>query len=122
MCRVAFGKRFEGTSGLVEVLTETQALFAGLCIGDFYPEWGWVNSLSGYKGRLERNLKELRAVSEKIIKDHLEEEKSNKEEEDFVDVLLRVQKREDLQVPISDDNLKALVLVCYTTTIPDSYS
>ncbi|KAF2286557.1 hypothetical protein GH714_017643 [Hevea brasiliensis] len=31
----------------------------------------------------------------------------------FVDVLLRVQKRKDLEVPITDDNLKALVLVSY---------
>ncbi|CAN1295317.1 Costunolide synthase [Linum perenne] len=30
--------------------------------------------------------------------------------EDFVDVLLDVQKRDDLDVPITDDNLKALVL------------
>ncbi|GKG31956.1 hypothetical protein Tco_0426906, partial [Tanacetum coccineum] len=30
--------------------------------------------------------------------------------EDFVDVLLRVQKQHDLEVPITDDNLKALVL------------
>ncbi|KAL3511395.1 hypothetical protein ACH5RR_030796 [Cinchona calisaya] len=32
------------------------------------------------------------------------------EKKDFVDVLLRVQKQDDLEVPITDNNLEALVL------------
>ncbi|GAB4840544.1 hypothetical protein Ancab_021313 [Ancistrocladus abbreviatus] len=121
LCRVAFGRRFRGERGkgldLVGVLTETQELLAGFCLGDFFSEWRWVNSVSGYKRRLERNLKDLRRVCDQTIEEHLkknkdEERKFGEEErEDFVDVLLRVQKQEDLEVPITDDNLKALVLV-----------
>jgi cytochrome P450 len=119
LCRVAFGKRFKEESGerqkrhLVDVLTETQALFAGFCVGDFFPEWEWVNWVSGYKARLTRNLEDLRAVCEEIIKEHVDEAGAGAVagKEDFVDVLLRVQKRQDLEVPITDDNLKALVLV-----------
>ncbi|KAG6654855.1 tryptamine 5-hydroxylase-like [Carya illinoinensis] len=121
LCRVAFGKRFKEESGegqkrhLVGVLTETQALFAGFCLGDFFPDWKWVNSLSGYTTRLTRNLEDLRAVCDEIIKEHEEEKikgssSSTVGKEDFVDVLLRVQQRDDLEVPITDDNLKALVL------------
>ncbi|GMY26426.1 tryptamine 5-hydroxylase-like [Fagus crenata] len=120
LCRVAFGKRFKEESGegqkrhLVGVLTETQELFAGFCLGDFFPDWEWVNSLSGYKKRLSRNLEDLRAVCEEIIEEHMKKEQDSyggDGKEDFVDVLLRVQQREDLEVPITDDNLKALVLV-----------
>ncbi|OMO60366.1 Cytochrome P450 [Corchorus capsularis] len=120
LCRVAFGRRFtEGREGAAEgqkrhlarVLTETQDLFAGFCVGDFYPEWKWVHSVSGYKKRLMKNLEELRKVCEEIIEEHSHPRDENKE--DFVDVLLRVQKRDDLEVPITDDNLKALVLVSY---------
>ncbi|XP_065874442.1 tryptamine 5-hydroxylase-like [Euphorbia lathyris] len=115
LCRVAFGRRMveEGQKGnkMVKVLTETQELFAGFCLGDFYPEWEWVNSASGYKKRLEKNLEDLREVCDEIVEEHLEKKKKKKDEkEDFVDVLLRVQAREDLEVPITDDNLKALVL------------
>jgi cytochrome P450 len=119
LCRVAFGKRFKEESGerqkrhLVDVLTETQALFAGFCLGDFFPDWEWINWVSGYKARLSRNLEDLRAVCEEIIKEHVDEKGKAGVvgKEDFVDVLLRVQQREDLEVPITDDNLKALVLV-----------
>ncbi|XP_071926449.1 tryptamine 5-hydroxylase-like [Coffea arabica] len=128
LCRVAFGKRFmdenhETSSGggggkkkeLAGVLTETQALLAGFCVGDFFPRWRWVNSVSGMKRRLTKNLKDLRMVCDEIINEHLSEKRGRSgdvlEKEDFVDVLLRVQKQEDdLEVPITDDNLKALVL------------
>ncbi|OWM76168.1 hypothetical protein CDL15_Pgr009814 [Punica granatum] len=132
LCRVAFGKRFindDTTSGdgsqkrnLAAVLTETQALLAGFSIGDFYPCWGWVNSVTALNRRLERNLRDLRGVCNEIIEEHVrkkerrtrcfsgEQEREEEEEEDFLDVLMRVQQRGDLEVPITDDNLKALVL------------
>ena len=93
---------------MVDVLTETQALFAGFSIGDFFPEWKWLNTVTGLNRRLTKNLEELKTVCNEIIEEHLKEKK---EGEDFVDVLLRVQKRTDLEVAITDDNLKALVLV-----------
>ncbi|XVE85230.1 hypothetical protein DITRI_Ditri17bG0074900 [Diplodiscus trichospermus] len=106
LCRVAFGRRFtEGVGSdqgqkrhLAGVLTETQELFAGLSI------------VSGYKKRLTKNLEELRRVCDEIIEEHLHSRGKEGNKEDFVDVLLRVQNRDDLQVPINDDNLKALVL------------
>ncbi|PIA25186.1 hypothetical protein AQUCO_12300019v1 [Aquilegia coerulea] len=117
LCRVAFGKRFIGDSNrLPEILTETQALFAGFSIGDFYPRLEWVNSISGLKRRLTKNLNDLRTVCDEIISEHIEKRNvttdisSSGGQEDFVDVLLRVQKSGDLEVPITDDNLKALVL------------
>lgn len=113
VCRAAFGRRFEGGGGgLVDVLTETQELFAGFCLGDFFPRWRWLDVMTGYRKRLERNLSDLRRVCDEIIQEHLMKNKENggDEGEDFVDVLLRVQRQEDLEVPITDDNLKALVM------------
>ncbi|KAK8522551.1 hypothetical protein V6N12_056259 [Hibiscus sabdariffa] len=118
LCRVAFGRRFtEGVGSsdegkkrhLAAVLTETQELFAGMSVGDFFPEWEWIHSVSGYKRKLTKNLEELRRVCDEIIEEHLNLN-SNSNKEDFVDVLLRVQKQDNLEVAITDDNLKALVL------------
>ncbi|KAL5997305.1 hypothetical protein ACLOJK_008235 [Asimina triloba] len=117
LCRVAFGRRFaEAARGLNlnEVLAETQALLAGFSVGDFFPGLEWVNKVTGLKGRLERNLRDLRTVCDEIIKEHVSanggDDDGSEMREDFVDVLLRVQKSSDLEVPITDDNLKALVL------------
>ncbi|GAV80372.1 p450 domain-containing protein [Cephalotus follicularis] len=122
LCRVAFGKRFvtdEGQKGnLAGVLSETQALFGGFCVVDFFPGWEWViNLVSGYKRRLINNLEQLRGVCDEIINEHFNKSSGTTttlnmmdREEDFVDVLLRIQQRHDLEVPITNDNLKALVL------------
>ncbi|CAI0425767.1 unnamed protein product [Linum tenue] len=101
---------------LVGVLTETQELLAGFCLDDFFPGWETVTSwITGYQKRLTRNLEDLKEVCDEIIGEHLMKRKDcgddqEEEEEDFVDVLLKVQRREDLDVPVTDDNLKALVL------------
>ncbi|KAH7515601.1 hypothetical protein FEM48_Zijuj10G0043800 [Ziziphus jujuba var. spinosa] len=126
LCRVAFGKRFGNNSDLVEVLAETQALLAGFCIGDFFPEWKWVNWVSGFKKRLENNLEDLRKVCNGIINEHVAPKNGSETlmtggREDLVDVLLRVQQRDDLEVPITDDNLKALVLVRTTFLLNSFY-
>ncbi|CAN1295311.1 Tryptamine 5-hydroxylase [Linum perenne] len=123
LCRVAFGKRFiedkknKKKKELVEVLTETQNLFAGFCLGDFFPGWEWVmDTVTGYRKRLLKNLEDLKEVCDEIIDEHLKKKKEEdhfgdcEKYKDFVDVLLDVQKRDDLDVPITDDNLKALVL------------
>ncbi|KAG9446295.1 hypothetical protein H6P81_012423 [Aristolochia fimbriata] len=120
LCRVAFGKRFAEAAGgsehrrsLAEVLAESQALMAGFSVGDFFPGFEWVNSLTGLKRRLENNLADLSAVCDDIIAEHQAKGmpgSSGSEKEDFVDVLLRVKRSPDLEVPFTDDNLKALVL------------
>lgn len=99
-----------GKNRLNQTLAETQALFAGLSIPDFFPGLEWINSLTGLKGRLERNLQDLRTVCDEIIQDHVSGTVSDSGREDFLHVLLRVQKRGDLEVPVTDDNVKALVL------------
>ncbi|KAI3863316.1 hypothetical protein MKX03_008271 [Papaver bracteatum] len=126
LCRVAFGKRFisdDESNRLPKVLTVTQELFSGFCIADFYPGLEWINSVTGLKKKLLKNLSDLRSVCDEIISEHMNRDNNqNKtvgggghipapDREDFVDVLLRVQKAGDLEVPITDDNLKALVLV-----------
>ncbi|KAL5997313.1 hypothetical protein ACLOJK_008243 [Asimina triloba] len=127
LCRVAFGRRFAEAAGggeanqglkLNKVLAETQALLAGFSVGDFFPGWEWMNRVSGLKGRLERNMRDLRIVCDEIIKEHVlgnnggdDDDGSEMMKEDFVDVLLRVRKSGDLDLPITDDNLKAIVLV-----------
>ncbi|CAL1359899.1 unnamed protein product [Linum trigynum] len=126
LCRVAFGRRFVSGAGegkkkeLVGVLTETQELLAGFCLDDFFPGWESATSwITGYQKRLTRNLEDLKEVCDEIIGEHLmkrkdcgdDQEEEEEEEEDFVDVLLKVQRREDLVVPVTDDNLKALILV-----------
>lgn len=125
LCLAAFGMRYVNEEGkksnnLASVFTESQELLSGFCIGDFFPEWGWLSSLSGFTRRLRKNTQDLTVAIDEIISEHLFRKQATDDsgsslmdgDGDFIDVLLRVQQRDDLEVPITDDNLKALVLVC----------
>lgn len=66
MWRVAFGRTGEGGAGegqkcnLMRSFKQTRALFAGFCVGDYYPEWKWVNWVSGLNRWLGKGMEALR--------------------------------------------------------------
>ncbi|VAI43182.1 unnamed protein product [Triticum turgidum subsp. durum] len=99
---------------LAAVLAEAQDLFAGFTIGDFFPELEpFASTVTGLRRRLKSCLADLREVCDDIVEEHVSgkhQRLPGDRDEDFVDVLLRVQKSPDLEVPLTDDNLKALVL------------
>jgi hypothetical protein len=125
LCRVAFGRRFPHggkDDKLAAVLAEAQDLFAGFTVGDYIPVLEpLASTVTGLRRRLTRCLADLREVCDEIVDEHVSGRRQRvageKREEDFVDVL-RVQKSPDLEVPLTDDNLKALVLVPTLQHIP----
>lgn len=74
------------------VLKETQRLLGGFWVADYVPWLGWLDALRGMRGRLERNFHQLDAFYERVIDSHLDKRNSgaSDEEEDLVDVLLRL--------------------------------
>ncbi|KAJ0989458.1 hypothetical protein J5N97_007814 [Dioscorea zingiberensis] len=126
LCRAAFGKDFlEGGEyerhGFQKMLEEYQVLLGGFSLGDFYPSLEWINSVNGMKKRLKHTFGRFDAFFDEIIKDHLERRRERKgkdevheeeeeEAKDLVDVLLDVQSGGDLEMPLTMDNVKAVIL------------
>ncbi|TVU14491.1 hypothetical protein EJB05_37964, partial [Eragrostis curvula] len=126
LCRVSFGRRLpHGGEGdkLSAVLTEAQDLFGGFNVGEFFPELEpFVSTVTGLRGRLKRCLADLCEVCDEIIDEHVKRQRvPGDSDEDFLDLLLQAQKSPDLEVPITDDNLKALVLVTIDCTVVTHY-
>uniref|UniRef100_A0A0E0KRY4 Cytochrome P450 n=1 Tax=Oryza punctata TaxID=4537 RepID=A0A0E0KRY4_ORYPU len=90
--RVAFGDGDGDESMDVKaVLDETQALLGGLWVADYVPWLRWVDNLSGMRRRLERRFRQLDALYERVIDDHLNKRNhASDQEDDLVDVLLRL--------------------------------
>jgi cytochrome P450 len=130
LCRVAFGRRFPHggkDDKLAAVLAEAQDLFAGFTVGDYFPELEpLASTVTGLRRRLKRCLADLREVCDEIVEEHVSGRRrrvpGEEREEDFVDVLLRVQKSPDLEVPLTDDNLKALVLDMFVAGTDTSFA
>ncbi|KAK9113591.1 hypothetical protein Syun_020388 [Stephania yunnanensis] len=120
VCRVALGEKYslkrEGR-GFRELIREFLHVLGTFNVGDFVPWLAWVNHFNGLNAKAERVFRDLDCFLEKVIQDHVD--RRQKEgvigggddcDEDFVDVLLRIEKEESLGVPFSRDNIKAIIL------------
>ncbi|PUZ45579.1 hypothetical protein GQ55_8G235800 [Panicum hallii var. hallii] len=114
--RVAFGRGFPHAKAakLGAVFAEANELFAGFTVGDFFPELEPVlSTVTGLRRRLKSCLADLCEFCDDIIDELISgkrERISGDTSEDFLDALLRLQKSPGIEVPLTDDNIKALVL------------
>ncbi|XP_030449482.1 cytochrome P450 71B36-like [Syzygium oleosum] len=116
-CRVAFGKAFQGTEfddgRLEDVIRETLVMLGSFSASDFFPRFGWiVDKFTGLHSKLEKSFRNLEVFYQKVIKEHRNVNKSNKEEEDIVDLLLKMERdqTELAAVRLNEDNIKAILM------------
>lgn len=78
-----------------------------------FPSVKLLEVISGMKPKIEKLHSESDRMLEDIIQGHkkAKEGREAEEEEDLVDVLLKVQKQGDLEFPLTTDNIKAVILV-----------
>lgn len=135
ICRIAFGRRYEDegaeTSKFHEILNETQAMSITFFVSDYIPCMGWVDKLTGSLARLDNTCKALDAFFQEVIDEHLDpnREKGTKEE-DVVDVLLELKKQGQLSIDLTNNHIKAIIMVyiyicliisCLTTLFSNSF-
>ncbi|KAK8363341.1 hypothetical protein V6Z11_A03G158300 [Gossypium hirsutum] len=96
--RIVFGKQFQGSEldndKLQKVVFEAEAMLGSFCASDFLP----------YVGK--SSFHELDSVFQRVIKDHLDSGPTKDDEEDIVDVLLRMEK-DQTQNDAIQDQIKA---------------
>lgn len=115
LCRVAFGKDFSGAGdydryGFQKMLEEYQELLGGFSIGDFFPSMEFIHSLTGMKPRLQKTFQRFDKFFDEVINEHLNPDRE-KNKPDLVDVLLDIQKNGSHEMPLTMDNVKAIILV-----------
>ncbi|XXG45153.1 hypothetical protein AAC387_Pa02g0313 [Persea americana] len=115
LCRVAFGRDFSqggdyDRHGFQKMLEEYQVLLGGFSVGDFFPSMDWINSITGMKKRLVETFRRFDRFFDEIIEEHRDPKRAIEEHKDLVDVLLDVQKNGSLDMPLTMDNIKAVIL------------
>lgn len=115
LCRVAFGRDFSvggdyQRRGFQKMLEEYQELLGGFSVGDFFPSFELIHSLTGMKSRLQDTSRRFDQLFDQIINEHMYSNKEG-EQKDLVDVLLEVQKNGSDEMPLTIDNIKAIILV-----------
>ena len=113
--RAAFGKIWQGEDVFIPSIKEMTVDAGGFTLADLYPSIKLLHWISGIVPRLKRNHQITDKILQNIIDDHRTKRiagKSGADSEEFlVDVLLNFQDQGDPEVPITDDNIKGVILV-----------
>ncbi|XP_077230144.1 desmethyl-deoxy-podophyllotoxin synthase-like [Tasmannia lanceolata] len=99
----------------ISAVKEVLEFAVGFNVADLFPSLKFLSVISGTKFRLQRIYRKFDGILEDIIKQHREKKlmKSDEEvheEEDLVDVLLRLQEHGDFEFPLTTNNIKAVIL------------
>ncbi|KAH0454721.1 hypothetical protein IEQ34_016645 [Dendrobium chrysotoxum] len=111
--RAAFGKEFAHQERFLSTIKETFKYLSGFNLADLFPSLNFLGEISGLKSKLDRVHRVLDVILNEIFQEH-ERKNANKDgatdEEDIVDILLRLHKEGGKDVPITMDSVKGVIL------------
>ncbi|XVE50824.1 hypothetical protein DITRI_Ditri01bG0194600 [Diplodiscus trichospermus] len=109
VARAAFGKKCKEQEAFISAISEYNKINSGFVISEFFPSLRFLQHVSGLKNRVEKVHGDVDRILENILNDHKESKaKAKGRTEDLVDVLLRL--KENDEFPLSDSNIKAIIL------------
>ncbi|XP_022956389.1 cytochrome P450 71B26-like [Cucurbita moschata] len=115
--RVAFGSIFSGgkldDEHFQHLMRRAIAATGNFSMTDFIPTFGWIiDRLNGVHERLEKSFAEMDAFLQHVVDDRINFKESSKKEENFVDVLLRMEREssESDALKVTQDCIKALIM------------
>jgi cytochrome P450 len=113
--RAALGRKNRDQELAIETANDIIQSTSGFSLAEFYPSVRILQVMSGRRRTLENIRERMDTVLQRILDEHKDAGNIRKTgEEDLVDVLLRIQKNGELKVPITDDNIKAVVWDIFT--------
>lgn len=128
-----FGEKSKHQERFMNAMKKITELAGGFDLPDIFPSLTFLHSFGGAKSEIIKVHRQVDGLLDDIIDEHRARRKNDetvasKAMEDLVDVLLRVQQSSDLEVPITLNTIKAVILVCilldltnYSTQLPHEY-
>nr|XP_016492044.1 PREDICTED: premnaspirodiene oxygenase-like [Nicotiana tabacum] len=113
--RAAFGNVFKDRHEFMKLMKEVLELAGGFDVADLFPSWKLLHKMSGVKSRLVNAHRKVDEIMEDILNEHIENKAAGNKGigefggEDLVDVFLRIKENAELQFPITNDNIKAVI-------------
>ncbi|OEL18821.1 Premnaspirodiene oxygenase [Dichanthelium oligosanthes] len=109
--RAMIGSRFKDRAAFFRLLEQGLKLFSSPSLPDLYPSSRLAMFISRTPSLMKKHRVEMMAFMETIIQEHQvpRGDDVDDDEEDLVDVLLRIHRDSELQFPIAMDSIKAVV-------------
>ncbi|CAI9270237.1 unnamed protein product [Lactuca saligna] len=113
ICRVAVGSRCKEQATLIALIEEIVSLSGGFDVVDIFPSVKVLHVVAGMRKKLVKLHKKIDQIFDSIVDDHQERRAAGHiiDNEDLLDVILRLKEDGGLQFPLTSDNVKAVILV-----------
>ncbi|KAI3498897.1 hypothetical protein L1887_34683 [Cichorium endivia] len=110
--RVAFGSRRNHQASLIPLIEEIIALSGGFDVVDIFPSVKVLHVVCGVRNKLVKLHKKIDQIIDSVVAEHQERRAGGhgKDNEDLLDVMLRLKDDGGLQFPLTSDNVKAVML------------
>ncbi|XP_062221259.1 desmethyl-deoxy-podophyllotoxin synthase-like [Phragmites australis] len=105
-------RRLKDRDAYLRMLKDLFSIMPGMSLPDLFPSSRVAMLVSRAPARIEAYRRSMRRIMDGIIQEHQERRATGdgEEEEDLVDVLLRLQKEVDSQFPLTTENIKTVML------------
>ncbi|XP_019100222.1 PREDICTED: cytochrome P450 71A26-like isoform X2 [Camelina sativa] len=120
ICRVALGRKYGDETDFQELMERLSKLLGTFSVGSYVPWLAWVDRIRGLDGQLEKTANDLDEFFERVVKDH--EDGDHRDRNDFVDVLLAIQREKSVGFEIDRLSIKAIVLDIFVGGTDTSYA
>lgn len=117
--RCVLGQKYDtpdGSGSFGELGRKMMKQLAAFSVGDLFPSLGWIDILTGQISEFKATFCALDSFFDQVIADHKRMKKSEdgqSDKKDFVEILLQVQDGAKYDFPLTNDNIKAILMVCF---------
>ncbi|KAK9117354.1 hypothetical protein Sjap_016301 [Stephania japonica] len=122
--RCSLGKKYgeEGDKRLEVLTREVSVLMGAFCFQDVFPALGWMDVVTGLVARMKRTAQNLDTLLDLVIEKHIAARDDKFRKDDFVDLLLQGQEEQKLDIYLTKDGIKAIILgsSLQTSNLPPS--
>ncbi|KAK9019571.1 hypothetical protein V6N11_054089 [Hibiscus sabdariffa] len=110
--RCVLSHKSDGCSKFGQLGKRMLILLTSFCIGDMFPYLRWLDVVTGYIPSLKALSMEFDAFLDQVIEEHraLENHEENSHKKDFVSIIMQLQKDGMLEMDLTRDNIKAILL------------
>ncbi|XP_048542472.1 desmethyl-deoxy-podophyllotoxin synthase-like [Triticum urartu] len=108
--RAVIGSRFADRGAFLRLLERRMKLVPAKCLPDLFPSSRLAMLVSSMPCRIRRERREMMEFVDAIVREHQENRVAAGDDEDLLDVLLRVQSEGELDPPLTDDDIKTVII------------
>nr|GEW90584.1 premnaspirodiene oxygenase-like [Tanacetum cinerariifolium] len=112
-CKATVGSRCKDQKQLLALIAELIYIASGFDVSDLFPSIKILHHITGMRNRLWRMRTKMDVILDDVISDHQQCRvggQNTEENEDILDVLLRLKDDGGLEIPLTLDNIKAVIL------------